>query len=326
MRLRGSRGGCRSSDVRVDGLLPQAESREDVRGHVNRVRRIGSYSRVLARGGQSLRREFRRIGGVDQIVGDAGIVRILLEERIENGDGFLAVDELVFVVRKANERERVERRAFRIRGKIPVQFLHRRRIGLDARGVAQLRIVLIERRGCRDVVSLASRFRSELLRVCCVAAAFRQSVRVRKIPQLMVERHGATPVRDGALRIGLRGFREGGLRLLILERVQLRHASLNGGLRLRRAGSGEIHFAELIARRGARVRARRAVGETYEGNCREQTHSNESRKERSYSSHRFTSRLEGLMLTKAPSKSRRFEAVASFLGSWYFRGSQGRCP
>ena len=93
----------------------------------------------------------------------------------------------------------------------------------------------------------------EFLRFRDVLAALFQSFVVRKIPQLMEQRHRFAPVRDGALRFaggrvgkGLLGFR-------VLEGVQERDAFFDRGLHFRGATRREIHFAELIGRRGGQA-------------------------------------------------------------------------
>src|SRR5204862_5067407 len=61
------------------GILPGAHAREDVRRHVQRVRRVGSDAGVALGGRHALLRDRRRVIAVDEVVRDARMVRILGE-------------------------------------------------------------------------------------------------------------------------------------------------------------------------------------------------------------------------------------------------------
>ena len=80
-------------EVGVDIVLPEADAGEDVRRHVQGVRRGGRDLRVAAGGGQSELRELRLIVGVDQVVGHAGMVGLGGEKFFENRGGLLAIGE-----------------------------------------------------------------------------------------------------------------------------------------------------------------------------------------------------------------------------------------
>ena len=76
-----------------------------MRGHVRGVRGIGCDFRVGARGGKPFGGKLGNIGGVNQVMRDAGIVGLLREERIQDGDGLAAVREFIdAILRERNER------------------------------------------------------------------------------------------------------------------------------------------------------------------------------------------------------------------------------
>src|SRR5439155_21227130 len=84
-RFRAVRDACvRGRPVRVDRLLPQSQTREDVARHVKRVRRRRRDLRVAAGGGEGAARERRRIVAMDDVVGHPGVVRLLGEYLFEN--------------------------------------------------------------------------------------------------------------------------------------------------------------------------------------------------------------------------------------------------
>src|SRR5215475_15491298 len=62
-------------EVRSNGFLPQSQSREDVRGHVPRMRGGGRDLRIAAGGGKRKIRERRIVVTVNQIVRYAGMLR-----------------------------------------------------------------------------------------------------------------------------------------------------------------------------------------------------------------------------------------------------------
>src|SRR5467141_1470104 len=98
----------------------------------------------------------------------------------------------------------------------------------------------------------------EFLRFLDVVAALFQSFVVRKIPELMKQRHRFTPVRYGALRFAGGRFGKSFLGFRVLERVEERDAFFDRGLHFRGATRREIHFAELIGGRGGRsIRSKR---------------------------------------------------------------------
>ena len=110
---RGGDGG----EVGVDVVLPEANARENVRGHVQGVGRGGRDLGVTAGGGNAELGQLRLVVGVNQIMRDSGMVGFAGKQRFENGGGLFAVGESLVVVRLGGEqRERVEYRGFVIVG------------------------------------------------------------------------------------------------------------------------------------------------------------------------------------------------------------------
>jgi hypothetical protein len=68
-------------------FLPGADAGENVRGHVQRVRCGGRDLGVTLGGGQSLCRDRRVVIGVDEVVRDTRMVRVLLELDFEDRSG-----------------------------------------------------------------------------------------------------------------------------------------------------------------------------------------------------------------------------------------------
>ena len=77
----GRRGG---GQVRIDRILPQAQPRENVRRHVQGVRRRGRDPGITPRGRKRQNRQLRRIVAVDHVVRDARMVRLLRQNAIQD--------------------------------------------------------------------------------------------------------------------------------------------------------------------------------------------------------------------------------------------------
>ena len=77
-------GNPRGVRVRIDRLLPVANAREDVRGHVQGVRRIGRHLRVAPCGRQALLGQRRRVVEVNEIVRDTRMVWLPIPDLLED--------------------------------------------------------------------------------------------------------------------------------------------------------------------------------------------------------------------------------------------------
>src|ERR1700733_1920386 len=93
--------------------------------------------------------------------------------------------------------------------------------------MSQFRIVLekCSRRG--DVFAFARGLRRAFLGLRDLLPPFLQSGWIGKLPQLMVVRHGLSPIRDRALAVSLRGLLKRLSGLSVLKRVQQGQALLD---------------------------------------------------------------------------------------------------
>ena len=79
--------------------MPEADAGEDVRGHVQGVRGGGGDLGVTASGGDAALRQLRLVVGVDQVVGDSGMIGFGGEEGLKNRGSGETVGEGVVMVR-----------------------------------------------------------------------------------------------------------------------------------------------------------------------------------------------------------------------------------
>ena len=113
---------------------PGADAGEDVRGHVQRVRRVGRDLGVAARRGHALLRDRRRVVAVDQVMRDAGVIGMLGELLLED-PGRLELRGVRLVGRelRPGEVQRVED----LRLVVVRVFRRERLVGLGARELAR---------------------------------------------------------------------------------------------------------------------------------------------------------------------------------------------
>src|SRR5207244_11234492 len=112
-------------EVGLGRLLPQPQPREDVRGHMDRVRRGGRDLRGGPRGRQRQGSQGGVVEGVDEVVGDAGVLRFFLKQRVQDPGGLLLVREGCVRRRGGGEkRERVEDRGLVVVRPAPRELLH----------------------------------------------------------------------------------------------------------------------------------------------------------------------------------------------------------
>ena len=228
--------------VRGGGLLPGAHAGEDVRRHVQRVRRRGRDARVAARGGEPLVGDGRRVVAVDEVVRDAGMVGILPEFVLEDG-GRLEIRRvgLVGLRLRPGEVERVEDLRLVV-GRVA---LGQRLVGLGARGLPLLlgarREVLVVGGDGFDVVALALGLRADAAslvdrRLCLLGALGRCALPGQRIRH---EDRRDAPSGDRALGIVLEHVAEGLLSGRIPEGMQHGHGALECRLHLRIATGRE---------------------------------------------------------------------------------------
>src|SRR5437899_7267856 len=112
----------------------------------------------------------------------------------------------------------------------------------------QLRFLLEESGGGIEEALLPRIRRMKFLRRLDVFAAFFQGFVIREIPKLMKPGHRFAPMGHGALWFFGCSVGKGLLGFLVLEGMQEGHGLFDRGLH--GATGGEIHFAELVRRRG----------------------------------------------------------------------------
>src|SRR5208337_4227619 len=69
-----SPGYLEGGDIRLDGVVPHPQGKEDVRGHVLRMRGCRRNLAIKTRGAQSERRVYRIVVGVNEVVQRARMV------------------------------------------------------------------------------------------------------------------------------------------------------------------------------------------------------------------------------------------------------------
>jgi len=221
-----------------------------MRRHVNGVRRIGRNFRVGSRRCQTLRGKFGRVRRVNQIVRRTRAVRLLLEDRLQNGHGRHAVGARIdILLGERHERKCVEFRRFHVLRRLLMQFRHRCGIGRGALLLRQCCVVLIKCGRGGDIAAFTLRGRIQLLCLPDIFQTFFQSSWLRKIPQLVIVRHGFAPIRHRALGILVRGATESFQRLGVLKGMQQRQPFFERGLRVGITTGRKVHASQLIGRR-----------------------------------------------------------------------------
>ena len=257
--------------VAFDHLRPQAETREDVRRHVQRMRHRGGNGGVGARIGQAFLGQFGIVVGVDQVVRHAGVVGIFLEQRLENGGRLELVGEgLVGGRGRDVEREGVEDPRFVILRILAGYALHRLFVGQRPRAEFGGLPVLEEQGERADVGAFPFALGANALGLRRGWRACLGGVGVGRPGEGVAHRHdGYAPVRHAARGIVFQHLGKGGLRRVEPERMEQRHRPVELLLRCGAAGDREVHLAELLGgriQRGVRAvqpcRTRRANCQT----------------------------------------------------------------
>ncbi len=239
---RGNRG-----EVGIDVVLPQADAGEDVRWHMQRVRSGGRDLRITARGGNAELRQLRLVVAVDQVMRDSGMIGLGGEKFFENGGRLLAIGERRVMVRlRGKQRERVEDSGFVIVWEGLVDLLHRVGIGLGAGVLVHFVRVGVKSLDCGDIKPFArGGVLGQLFSGIGFAQATCDDLGIRRVPQLMPDAHGNSPMRHGAVGIVFGDVEEFLFRFFVPEGVQQRHAALERLLLRCRARNGEVDCSEL---------------------------------------------------------------------------------
>ena len=221
---------------------------EYVRGHVQRMRGIGSDVGIALRRLQSLVGNGRIVVAVDQIMRHAGVVGLGRKQRLEHlgrlqlvGIGFVGWIEI------GRGDQRGDDRRLLVVGIATGKLAHGVIEGVEARGVGHLLVVAHEH-GCRlHIVLLAlaleagsargSQGRRDLVQLC--------RLQIAGPDEGIVEHdHGAAPVRHAAARVGLGDAVEGLHRIVPGERMVERHGPVEVCLHDRRALDLEFDLAQ----------------------------------------------------------------------------------
>ena len=234
-------------EVGVNIVLPKSEAREDVRRHVHGVRGRRRDAGVFARGRKREAGHGGIVATVDDVVSDAGMIRLLVVKFVEDGNGGFGVGEIgVAVGARGEEREGVKDGGFVVVGIAFVDALHGFGVSVGALIVVEFVGVGVKDGERQDVVAFAggrwvkrASFGEELGALGEVGFA-------GAIPELVVKGHCLSPVGHGAARIFFGDFRELGVGYFVLEGIQKGNAALELRLDCGSAGGGEGDGAEFF--------------------------------------------------------------------------------
>ena len=229
--------------VRLRGLGPHAELHEDVRRHVQRVRRARGDRGVTLRGAEAERRVQRIVVGVDEVVQRAGMIAALGDDRLEQRRGADALARVDFVAPDgAEDGQGVEDARLDVVRMRRREARHRLLVRGVARGLVAFAVELCDGIEPR-LLPLAAR---------CSLPPFHRAaaaVEIDLVPDRMVVRHRLAPVGEGEVRIDALGLLERALRLRVGEVVQQQDAAQEGLLRLGLAAVREGDRAEVFVGR-----------------------------------------------------------------------------
>jgi hypothetical protein len=213
-------------------FLPVADAREDVGRHVLRMRRRRRDLGIARGGVETFLGDRRIVVGVDQVVGDAGMLRLALEDPFQDRRRLELVGiGLVGGRGRDVEREGVIDLCLVVLRVMLGDRLHRLEIGLQAGAVVDLVVVGVERGQRSDELVLARRLRADGLGLLKRGKPLLQICRQRRTERVEQQAHRDAPIGDGALRIGLERILENLLRSAIPERVLVAHAAVEAALR-----------------------------------------------------------------------------------------------
>src|SRR6202035_4420615 len=118
-------------------------------------------------------------------------------------------------------------------------------IFLQAYAVLDLVVVGVEQRQRIDEVALALALGADRLRLLD-GGERRREVRLRRLAvRIVPQAERDTPIRDGAIGVGMKRLLEDFLRLLVPERMLVAHGAIEAALRRLVARGREMHEAEL---------------------------------------------------------------------------------
>ena len=179
-------GRLHGGKVGRDQVLPETDAREDVRRHVLCMRRSRRDLGVTPGGVDPPLRERRSVVEVNEIMSDARVPGVALEDWLQDGRS-LELIGVSLVGRRGRDvqRNRVEDLRLVVVGIFCRQCLHRLEIGLNARLMSGLVVVDIHDRQSVDVVALALRLGARGLRRLNGGKAERQVGRRRRVVRIV---------------------------------------------------------------------------------------------------------------------------------------------
>src|SRR5688572_12387823 len=230
--------------VRDDGLLvrhhrvvPAADARIDVRGHVHEVARARQQlaQRVCRR--DALGRVRRRLDRVHVEVQRAGVLGVARHHRFERRDDLggmalrLAGGVPVVPGLQVHHRLRVQRRHVDVVRVLRGELAHRGRIGLVERAAVFRRILGVPRRqGLDERLFLLRRARGRALCPLQAVPGFRAVGRVHGRVHVRAEDERGAPPAHCAVRVELGGFQERAFGRVVVEAVGHREALVEPAL------------------------------------------------------------------------------------------------
>ena len=260
-------------EVGLDRLLPHAQGGEDVRRHMERMRRRRRQRRISPRRRQPFHRDRRVVVGVNDVMHDSGMIGLCRLQLFEDASGFqLTRVGLVAEVDGFEQRKRVEHGRFAVGRVALVQPRHGGGVAFGPHLLVDRPVPLEERRQRVDPVALPLCARIRGAGVLDGLPALLQQLRwERRRERIWPLADGDSPVRHGARRLALGDGAKRLLRFGIEERVQHRDAAVELFLRPGAARRLEVHRAENA---GASVivilRRQAALTERAQRNCDDQ--------------------------------------------------------
>jgi hypothetical protein len=202
---------------------------------------------------------------VDEIVRDAGVLRLALEDRLEDRRAL----ELIGIGLVRRRRRDVERNGvgdlrFVVLGIARRQGFHRQEIGLHAGAVIDLVVIDVHDGERVDIVALALRLGADRLGLFDGCKPEREIGSRRRCMRIVEQRHRNAPIGHAAFGVGFRDVLEYLLGLAIPERMLVAHRPIKAALRRLVARYDEVDAAEPLIRfvlRGCRLRGAQHGGD-----------------------------------------------------------------
>ena len=208
-------------NVGINIILPETNSSEDMRWHVQSVGRGRCNLGIAARRRQPQLGQLRLVATMDDVMCHARMVGFLRKDFFQYLDRLPTICKTAVVLRFRREQgQSVKSSCLTVAGISLIQLFHRRRVS-DGPCVMVNRIGMIVKSTHRlDVVTLALGLRMQRLGLFHLRQTLRDSAGLRVIPKLMPKADGYAPVRHGTFGIVLCDLLKSLFCLLVPERVQ----------------------------------------------------------------------------------------------------------